>query len=100
MWTLVAIVAVAWLLWMVAGLLALEADKLRRKRPADAAFSVLPVIPLFPLLFLGLSYLLDKFVPPWGTRIVAGLHLILIAVFIVGIIYEWRRIRSLGPPSA
>lgn len=84
---------------MVGGLLALEADKLQQKRAADAGFSVFPVIPLAPLLFLGLSRLIDKFVPPWGTRIVAGLHLVFIAAALVGIIYEWRRIRSARPPA-
>lgn len=99
MWTLVAIV-VAWLLWAVVCRLALAADKLQKKRPPDAGFSIVPVIPLFPLLFIGLAWLIDRFASPWGTRIVGGLHLLLIAIYLIGIIYEARRMRSARRPAA
>ena len=99
MWTLLAIVVVAWLLWVVVCLIALAADKLQKKRPPNAGFSVAPVIPLFPLMFIGLAWVIDKYASPWGTRFIGGLHLLLIAVYLVGIIYELRRMRSARRPA-
>ena len=96
MWTLVAIVVVAWLLWAAVGLFSLEADKIQKKRPPDAGFSILPVVPLFPLLFIGLAWLIDEYAWPWGTRIIGGLHVLLIVIYLVGIVYEMRRTRSAG----
>jgi hypothetical protein len=94
-WILLAFVSITWLVWLIGCVMALKADQLRRKRPPDAGVSIVPVIPLFPLLAVEIATLIDKLVPPWGTRIIAGLHSLLLIVYLVGIAYEARRIRSL-----
>ncbi|CAN5403848.1 hypothetical protein BH09PLA1_BH09PLA1_34180 [soil metagenome] len=61
---------------------------------SDYSQRVLPVILLLPLLFIGLAWLIDQCASPWGTRIVGGLHVLLIAICFVGIIYGLRRMRA------
>jgi uncharacterized membrane protein YadS len=99
MWMLLLIVSIAWLLWVIVCLIALEADKRQHKRPRHATFSIVPVIPLFPLLFLGAAGFINRIVPSWGTRLIGALHLLLIAIYLAGIIFELRRMRSAGPSS-
>jgi hypothetical protein len=94
MWTLAIIITIAWLLWIVASLLSLEADKRQMKRLPDAGVSILPVIPVFPMLLFGIAWVIDRYALPWGTRIIGGVHLLLIAIYTIGIIQEVLRIRS------
>ena len=96
MWTLLAIVTVAWLLWGIVCLVALEADKRQHKRPPNAGFSILPVVPLVPLLFLELAHLLNAAGHSFGIWIVGGFHLFLIIIYSVRIAFEARRMRSAG----
>lgn len=93
-WSWVILVTTAWLLWVVAAAFELEAAKRRGERPADAGVSVLPVIPLFPLALLCVAWVLNRFVSPWGTRIVGALHVLMIAACLMGIVIYARRIRS------
>ena len=38
--------------------------------------SILPGFPVFPLMFWGAALLVDWLANPWGTIVIAGLHMI------------------------
>lgn len=88
------LVTVTWVLWAVGGTLGLYADKLEQKVPQNAGFSIAPIIPVFPLLAVVFAFAVDKFVTPWGVRIVGTFHVVLVLTFLVGIGREIHRIRS------
>ena len=54
--------------------------------------SILPGIPLFPLAFWGIALFIDQFVEPWGTNVVAGIHLVLALVWLVSAIRNIRKL--------
>ncbi len=65
-----------WLLWAVAASM---------QKPAGRGVSVLPVIPFFPLLAGGAGLLADRYLDPWGTRVVGAAHALLALAFVVSI---------------
>jgi hypothetical protein len=70
---------VVWFVWIPVCLLEREA------RGESGGFSVLPGFPLFPLLAWGLAALLDRLYDNLGLIIVGGLHVLLLANFIVSV---------------
>jgi hypothetical protein len=76
-----------WFLWIPACLLEREA------RGDQGGFSVLPVFPVYPLIAWGLAALLERVYDKLGLMIVGGLHVLLLASFIVSIIRSLITIR-------
>ena len=93
---LLAFLFLTWCMNLVAAAAAKCADEAARGVPKDkrGGVSILPVIPLFPLVFFCLAKLVDGRYGPWGTRVVGGLHAVLLVVFLGSIVWEWRKLRS------
>lgn len=87
-WSLFALVTVTWLLLAVGPIQDHCRAKRAGRKPIEAALSITPIIPLFPLLFIAIAMLMDSLLPPWGTRIVGGLHALLAIAFLVAIIWQ------------
>ncbi|MCC7375699.1 MAG: hypothetical protein IT581_13660 [Verrucomicrobiales bacterium] len=72
-WTLIIVIAVAWLSYPFAGGARLRLDVLEGRRPKDAGFSFLPELLVFPAAFLCTAIVIDHFAMPYGRRIVGGI---------------------------
>jgi hypothetical protein len=57
--------------------------------------SILPGIPIFPIVFWGLALLIDQFVDPWGTNVIAGIHLVLSLIWLVSVIRDTRTLAQI-----
>jgi hypothetical protein len=79
-WTLIILIALAWLSYPFAGAASVSADVLDGKRPKGAGFSFLPELIVFPAAFVGVAALIDFFAMPWGRRIVGGLCVVMLAM--------------------
>ena len=53
----------------------------------------MPVFPVYPLLAWGLAALLDRFYDSLGLIIVGGIHLLLLASFVISIVRSLITIR-------
>lgn len=78
-WTLILLIALAWLSYPIVGAIGVAAAIADGTRPKDAGFSFLPELIVFPPLFLGLAMLIDFFAMPWGRWIVAALSIIMMS---------------------
>ena len=96
---LLLLVTLTWLLWAVGGVVGLWVEIRQGRRPANARFSFAPIFPIFPIFFFGLAMLVNLIVPPWGTRIIGGLHALLALLFIIAIAWTIYRGTS-GNPAA
>lgn len=76
-----------WFVWIPAGLLE------RAARGDSGGFSPMPVFPFYPLVAWGLAALLDQFYDSLGFMIVGGLHLLLLALFVVSVVRSLITIR-------
>lgn len=79
---------VVWFVWIPVCLLEREA------RGESGGLSVMPVFPFYPLLAWGVAALLDRFYDRLGLMIVGGLHVLLLASFIVSAIRSLIIIRK------
>lgn len=68
-----------WFIWIPVCLLEREA------RGDSGGFSPMPVFPFYPLLAWGLAALLDRVYDNLGLMFVGGLHLLLLASFVVSV---------------
>jgi len=96
-WTLIILIAVAWLSYPFAGGARLRLDVVEGRRPKDAGFSFLPELLIFPAAFLCTAILIDHFAMPYGRRIVAGICALMIgghAIEVLRCYLRVRRIRS------
>ena len=101
-WMLLILVSVTWLLWIVGAMVSLRIEVQAGKQTADAAVRVFPLIPTAPLLAFGIALALDKVIAPWGSRIIAALHVLFAAfavLFIIGIRRRGRAARQVQPRS-
>jgi hypothetical protein len=94
-WLLFIFVTLTWFAWCAGAILELKADKLEGKCPPDAGCSLVPIVPLYPLALFGIAMLLDKFLTPWGTRIILWFHIALGILFAAAIIRDLNRIRRI-----
>jgi hypothetical protein len=85
-WTLVLLIALAWLSYPIVGALGVAVAVARGSRPEDAGFSFLPELIVFPPLFLGLAMLIDYFAMPWGRWIVGILCIAMLAFGLIACI--------------
>ncbi|XZE53019.1 hypothetical protein SH139x_004732 [Planctomycetaceae bacterium SH139] len=86
LWTLILLIALAWLSYPIVGTIGLAAAIAEGTRPKDAGFSFMPELIVFPPLFLGVAVLIDYFAMPWGRWIVAALSIVmLICGFVVSL---------------
>lgn len=98
-WTLLLLVTITWLLWAFGALQGNYLAKREGRKKPESGVSLAPIIPLFPLLFFALAKIADKFVPPWGTWIIGGMHALLAAAFIAAIIWQSLRRTRKGPAA-
>ena len=96
-WTLLLLVVVAWLLWAVGTLHGHYIAKREGRVKPDSGVSLAPIIPIFPVLFFALAKLLDKFVAPWGSWTIGGLHALLVVVFLAAIVWQAVRPKQKRP---
>jgi hypothetical protein len=97
-WALLILVTLTWVLWAVGALQAHQIGKREGRRRPDSHMSVAPILPLFPLMAFGAAWLVDKALPPWGTRIVAISHAALAVGFILAI--GWQTVSHRQNPAA
>ncbi len=78
-WILLAFLLLVWFLWVFACAAGVAVADARRGIPEEErrGISVLPGFPLFPLMFWGIALIMDRFVGPWGTYLIGGVHLVL-----------------------
>lgn len=76
-----------WFVWIPACVLEREA------RGDSGGFSPMPVFPFYPLLAWGLAALLDRAYDNLGLIVVGGLHLLLLASFVVSVVRSLITIR-------
>jgi hypothetical protein len=86
---LLIFVFITWCLCAVAAAAHRAVEAAHREAPTPGV-SIFPVIPVVPLALWLLSFLFK----PWGTRIVAGLHLVLLIVLVISIARDFVRLRS------
>lgn len=97
-WLLALFICGTWLVWLVACIIGVAADVRERKKPMRSGVSIFPGIPVFPLAFLILAKLIDTAAAPWGTRIIAGFHLVFLGLLLITIardLYRWLK----APPT-
>ncbi len=63
-WTLVLLIALAWLSYPIVGALGVAASVAEGTLPKDAGFSFMLELIVFPPLFLGVAVLVDHFALP------------------------------------
>ena len=96
-WGLLIEVFDVWLLWGIAATAGHAALATRHgiSEGERGGVSLLPVIPMFPLVFWGAALLVDVVVRPWGTAVVGWFHAALGLLFVVSIIRDCWRLRTL-----
>jgi hypothetical protein len=99
-WTLIILIALAWLSYPFAGAASVSADVLDGKRPKGAGFTFLPELIVFPAAFFGMAALIDDFAMPWGRRIVGGLCVVMFAMHVFLFLHSLLRIRSAKKTAA
>ncbi|MDY0165023.1 MAG: hypothetical protein RBS80_00680 [Thermoguttaceae bacterium] len=97
-WALFILVALAWLSYPVAGGAGVAADVAEGKRPEGSHFSFLPELIVFPAAFLGVAFLIDLFLMPWGRRTVAGLCVLMFAAHVYTFARDLWRLRNADKP--
>ena len=97
-WTLVLLIAVAWLSYPIVGALGVAASIAEGARPKDAGFSFLPELIVFPPLFLGVAMLIDYFAMPWGRWIISSLCIAMLAFGLIACIRNALVIRRSNNP--
>lgn len=95
-WLMLALFFLTWYLWAVAAAAQRLADYEARQVPPErrGGVSVFPALPLFPLMAWGAALLIDRIVPPWGSRVMVAIHLVLVALFLVTTLRDLKRARS------
>jgi hypothetical protein len=93
-WTLVILIALAWLLYPFAGAAGVRMAVHEGKRPKDAGFSFLPELIVFPIAFLGAAAVIDYFAMPYGRWIVGGISVTMLALHVYVILRSFIRIRQ------
>lgn len=93
-WTLIILIALAWLSYPFAGVASVSADVLEGKRPKGAGFSFLPELILYPAVFLGIAAMIDSFAMPWGRWIVGGLCVVIFSMHLFLFLRAVLRMRS------
>ena len=96
-WVLLLLLFVAWFLWLLACMAEVALSEASKGIPEGErrGVSILPGMPLFPLVFWGIALLIDQFVEPWGTNVVAGIHLVLSLVWLVSAIRDIRELSKI-----
>lgn len=96
-WVLLLMLFVAWTLWLFACTTEVALSEARKGIPEEErrGVSILPGIPVFPLLFWGIALFIDQFVNPWGTNVVAGIHLALSLIWLVSAIRDTRELTKI-----
>jgi hypothetical protein len=94
-WTLVILIALAWLLYPFAGAAGVRVAVLEGKRPKDAGFSFIPELIVFPVVFLGVAAVIDYFAMPYGRWIVGGICVAMLAQHVYVFLRSLIRIRQL-----
>ena len=79
MWLLLGFLLLVWLLWLAASMSEVALSEAKKGVPEGErrGVSILPGFPLFPIVFWGIALLIDAFADPWGTYMVAGIHVVL-----------------------
>jgi len=87
-----ALIFGVWFLWAWAAIAEKRAGEIRRGIPAEkrGGVSIMPIIPLFPLVFWGAACLVDVWFAPWGSLVIAGLHLVLALPMIFTVVRDVR----------
>ncbi len=91
-WTLLLLIALAWLAYPIVGAIAVAAAIAEGTRPKDAGFSFLPELIVFPAMFLGTAKLIDYFAMPWGRWIVSALCIFML---VYGLCISLRNLKTI-----
>jgi len=96
-WILLAFFLAVWALWFIACVAEADLSDARRGVPEELrhGVSLFPGIPLFPMAAWGIAILIDRFVDPWGTYTIGGIHLVLGIVWGVSLYRNIRELRKL-----
>ena len=94
-WTLILLIALAWLSYPLVGAIGVAAAIAEDKRPKDAGFSFMPELIVFPPLFLGIAMLIDFFAMPWGRWIIGTLCIVMLVFGFIACIRNFVTIRRL-----
>jgi hypothetical protein len=94
-WTLIVLIALAWLLYPFAGAAGVHVAVLEEKRPKNAGFSFLPELIVFPVAFFGVAAAIDYFAMPYGRWIVAGICVAMLALHVCVFLRCFIRVRQL-----
>ncbi len=96
-WALFILLFVAWFLWLFACMAEVALTEARKGVPQGQGrlVSIFPGIPIFPLAFWGIALLIDQFFLPWGTNLVAGIHLGLSILWLVSAIRDTRKLAKI-----
>ena len=97
-WSLIALIASAWIIYPFVGALWVTAEVSQGTRPKDAGFSFLPELIVFPPLFLGFAMFVDYFAMPWGRWLVGGLCVLMLSAAVVSCIRSLIIIRKAQHP--
>ena len=104
---LLAWLFLTWCAWLVAAAAERAASDAANRVPKAkrGGVSIAPAIPLFPLVFFGLAWVVDDRFAPWGSLVVAALHVPLFVAFVAFAVLSWRRLvaedrQSNEPPPA
>ena len=95
-WILLTFLLAVWALWFVSCVAEASLSDIRRGVPKEQrhGVSLFPVIPLFPLVAWGVGLLVDRFVSPWGTYLIAAFHLVLGVVWGVSLFRNSRALKE------
>jgi hypothetical protein len=100
-WALLILLFVAWTLWLFACMAEVALAEARKGIPEAErrGVSILPGMPIFPLVFWGIALFIDLFVKPWGTNVVAAIHLALSLVWLISAIRHTRELSQIEDPN-
>ena len=96
-WGLLSLLCVAWIVWAFACMTEVALSESRKGIPEGErrSVSILPVIPLFPLVFWGIALFIDQFFEPWGTNVMASIHIVLSLVWLTSGIRDSRELSKI-----
>ncbi len=99
-WILPIFIFLVWSIWVVACAAQVAEKQASEGVPEKdrSGTSILPGMPVFPLAFWGVSWIIDYWLAPWGSFLVAGFHVLFACFLIRSIVRSSRTLKVYDEP--
>ena len=100
-WLLLLLIFAVWCVWVLVCVLgnAVKDCQDPLLYGARRGFSAFPGIPILPVCFWLVAEGIDAFASPWGSYSVLALHALLLAMMLITIVADARRLKKLSDRS-